>query len=66
MVAGVSVQTYGTLERGMAPDGRYANPTLMTLLRVMDALELSATVQLAALPPIATQPRLVRVPMSRS
>ena len=38
--AGISVQTYGCIERGMSATGRYSNPTLMTLLRIMGALDL--------------------------
>lgn len=38
--ADVSVQTYGSLERGMTPSGRYTNPTLQTLLMVFQALSI--------------------------
>lgn len=38
--AGISVQTYGCIERGMSARGRYSNPTLLTLLRIMGALDL--------------------------
>ena len=38
--ATVSVQTYGSLERGMTQGGRYTNPTLQTLLMVFQALEI--------------------------
>lgn len=36
--AGVSVQSYGCLERGQSPSGGAANPTLYTLLRIFQAL----------------------------
>lgn len=36
--AGVSVETYCTLERGFTPSGALANPRLTTILRVVNAL----------------------------
>lgn len=38
--ADISVQTYGSLERGMTQGGRYTNPTLQTLLLVFQALDI--------------------------
>lgn len=38
--AGITVATYGSLERGWTPRGAIANPTLDTLLRVMTVLPL--------------------------
>lgn len=37
--AGLAVQTYSCLERGTTPAGGYANPTLETILRVLQVLE---------------------------
>ncbi|WP_363331408.1 helix-turn-helix transcriptional regulator [Microbacterium sp. 69-10] len=41
--AGIAVQTYSCLERGIAPGGGYANPTLETILRVLHALGVAPT-----------------------
>lgn len=38
--ARVSVYVYGCLERGRAPSGGIANPTMDTLLRVFTALDI--------------------------
>jgi len=38
--ARVSVYAYGCLERGRAPSGGIANPTMDTLLRVFTALDI--------------------------
>lgn len=40
--AGISVQTYSCLERGCSPSGGVANPTMATLIRILDALEIEA------------------------
>jgi transcriptional regulator with XRE-family HTH domain len=39
-VAGVTVYTYASIERGRRPGGRIANPTLDTILRVLAALDI--------------------------
>jgi transcriptional regulator with XRE-family HTH domain len=39
--AGLGVQAYGSLERGWTPNGKPANPTLDTLIRVHTVLGLS-------------------------
>ncbi|WP_076495418.1 helix-turn-helix transcriptional regulator [Microbacterium sp. RURRCA19A] len=39
-ISGLSTHAYGCLERGVSPSGRDANPTIDTLLRVSEALEI--------------------------
>jgi transcriptional regulator with XRE-family HTH domain len=41
--AGIAVQTYSKLERGEATSGGYANPTIATLLRILEALSMEPT-----------------------
>jgi len=43
--AGLAVITYGSLERGQSRSGGPANPTLETLLRVFEVLEIKANVE---------------------
>jgi transcriptional regulator with XRE-family HTH domain len=42
--AGIAVYTYGCLERGSTPSGMPTNPTLDTILRVLEALEVDLPV----------------------
>lgn len=40
--ADITVGSYGCIERGIAPSGQAANPTLRTLLLVFEVLQISA------------------------
>lgn len=40
--AGITVNTYGCIERGRMPRGAAINPTLDTLFRILEALETTA------------------------
>lgn len=41
-LAGITVHTYGAMERGVAPSGSPVNPTLDTYLRVAWVLQIDA------------------------
>lgn len=40
LAADISVHTYSSLERGQSPSGAEANPTIDTVLRILEALRI--------------------------
>ena len=46
--AGITVYTYGSIERGRTPRGHDINPTLDTLLRIANALNTPLLLELSA------------------
>ncbi|WP_413775524.1 helix-turn-helix transcriptional regulator [Microbacterium sp. J1-1] len=46
--AAITVRAYGCIERGVAPSGQAANPTIRTLLLVLDTLEIRVHLTLSS------------------